>query len=71
MEVGWGQCGKGECVERPGVDRLAIAHRAHDGGLPLDSLDAEVLGLHLLALLIGYDELADVLLQLVRVSLWP
>ena len=47
MEVGWGWCRKGECVEGPGVDGLAIAHRAHDSGLPLDSSDAEVLSLHL------------------------
>src|SRR5579863_1735163 len=71
VEVGWGWCGKGECIEGPGVDRLAIAHHAHDGGLPLDDPDTEVLGLHLLALLVGYEELADVLLQLVGVPLRP
>ena len=58
-------------MERLGVDRLTIAHRAHDGGLPLNNLDAEVLGLHLLAFLVRYEKLADVLLQLVGIPLRP
>src|SRR5579863_341040 len=58
-------------MEGPGVDRLSIAHCAYDGGLPLNDPDTEVLGLHLLALLVGYDELAEVLLWPVRVPLWP
>src|SRR5579863_9645631 len=69
--MGWGWCREGECIEGPGVDGLAIAHHAHDGGLPLDNLDAEVLGLHLLALLVGYEEPADVLLRLIWVPLRP
>src|SRR5579863_8624621 len=69
--MGWSWSREGECIEGPGVNRLAVAHRAHDGGLPLDDLDAEILGLHLLALLVGYEEPADVLLWLVWVPLWP
>src|SRR5579863_457273 len=53
------------------VDWLSIPHRAHDGGLPLDDPNAKVLGLHLLALLVRYDELAEVLLWPVRVPFWP
>src|SRR5579863_3747002 len=53
------------------VDWLSIAHCAHDGGLSLNDPNAKVLGLHLPALLIGYDEPAVVLLQSVRVPLWP
>src|SRR5579863_6464455 len=71
VEVGWGWCGEGECVEGLRVDRLSITHRAHDGGLPLDDPNTEVLGLHLLALLVGYDEPAEVLLRPVRVPFWP
>ena len=70
MEVGWGGCGEGESVERLRMDWLSIPHRAHDGGLPLDDPDAEVLGLHLLALLIGYDKPAKMLLRPVGVPLW-
>src|SRR5579863_2914080 len=69
--MGWGWCGKRECMEGLGVDWLSVAHCAHDGGLPLNDPDAEVLGLHLLALLVGYEELADVLLWLIWVPLWP
>src|SRR5579863_6270598 len=36
-----------------------------------DLPDAEILGLHLLALLIGYGEPAEVLVRPVRVPLWP
>src|SRR5579863_4165739 len=71
VEVGCGRCGKGESVEGLGMDRLSITHRAHDGGLPLDDPNTEVLGLHLPALLVRYDEPAVVLLQPVRVPLWP
>ena len=69
--MGWGWCGEGECMEGRGVDRLSISHRAHDGGLPLNDPDAEVLGLHLLALLVGYEEPADMLLRLIWVPLRP
>ena len=71
MEVGWGWCGKGECMEGLRVDRLSVAHRAHDGGLPLDDPNAKVLGLHLPAFLVRYDELGEVLLRPVRVPFWP
>ena len=71
MEVGWGGCGKGESVEGLRMDWLSIAHRAHDGGLPLDDPDAKVLGLHLLALLVGYGEPAEVLVRPVGVPLRP
>src|SRR5579863_1748881 len=53
------------------MDWLSVPHRAHDGGLPLDDPNTKVLGLHLPALLIGYDEPADVLLWPVWVPLWP
>src|SRR5579863_2806527 len=71
VEVGWGWRGEGESVEGLGMDWLSISHRAHDGGLPLDDPDAEVLGLHLLALLVGYGEPAEVLVRPVRVPLRP
>ena len=71
VEMGWGWCGEGECIEGLGVDRLTIAHHTHDCGLPLNDLNAEVLGLHLLALLIRYDKPAKMLFWLVWVSLWP
>src|SRR5579863_6318475 len=70
MEVGWGWCGKGESMEGLRMDWLSVPHHAHDGGLPLDNSDAEVLGLHLLALLIGYDKPAKMLLWPVGVPLW-
>ena len=69
MEVGWGWCGEGECMEGFRVDWLPIPHCAHDGGLPLDDLNAEVLGFHLPALLVGYGEPAEVLVRPVRVPL--
>ena len=69
--MGWGRCEKGERMEGLRVDWLSVAHGAHDGGLPLNDPNAEVLGLHLLALLVGYDEPAVVLLRPVRVPLWP
>src|SRR5579863_8427154 len=53
------------------MDWLSISHRAHDGGLPLDDPDAEVLGLHLPALLVGYGEPAEMLVRPVRVPLRP
>src|SRR5579863_5249185 len=53
------------------VDWLSVAHHAHDGGLPLNDPNAKVLGLHLPALLVGYDEPAEVLLRPVRVPFWP
>src|SRR5579863_7501774 len=71
MEVGWGWCGEGECMEGLGVDWLSVAHHAHDGRLPLNDLNAKVLGLHLPALFVGYDEPAEVLLRPVRVPFWP
>src|SRR5579863_8241948 len=71
MEVGRGWCGEGECMEGLRVDRLSVAHRAHDGRLPLNDPNAKVLGLHLPALFVGYDELAEVLLRPVRVPFWP
>src|SRR5579863_4132190 len=58
-------------MERLRVDRLSVAHHAHDGELPLNDLNAKVLGLHLPALLVGYDEPAVVLLRPVRVPFWP
>ena len=71
MEVGWGWCGEGESVEGLRMDRLSITHRAHDGGLPLDDPDAEVLGLHLPALLVGYGEPAEMLVRPIGVPLRP
>src|SRR5579863_4343598 len=71
MEVGWGWCGEEECVEGLRVDQLSITHRAHDGGLPLNDPNTKVLGLYLPALLIRYDELAEMLLWPVRVPFWP
>src|SRR5579863_5487219 len=70
-EVGWGRCGKGESGDGVRMAWLSITLHAHDGGLSLDDPDAEVLGLHLPALLVGYDELADMLLWPVRVPFRP
>src|SRR5579863_7785016 len=53
------------------VDWLSVAHHAHDGGLPLNDPNAKVLGLHLPALLVGYEEPAEMLLRPVRVPFWP
>src|SRR5579863_1295316 len=53
------------------VDRLPIPHCAHDGRLPLDDPNTEVLGFHLPALLVGYGEPAEMLVRPVRVPLRP
>src|SRR5579863_9322689 len=45
------------------VDWLPIPHCAHDGGLPLNDPNTEVLGFHLPALLVGYGELAEMLVR--------
>src|SRR5579863_5613949 len=71
MEVGWSWCGERESMEGLRMDWLSIPHRAHDGGLPLDDPDAEVLGLHLPALLVGYGEPAEMLVRPVGVPLRP
>src|SRR5579863_8227773 len=70
----WKWAGAGaakESMEGLRMDWLSIPHRAHDGGLPLDDPDTEVLGFHLPALLVGYGEPAEMLVRPVRVPLRP